>query len=107
MRALTSLAVLAVAALASKDTAPMNKSKAVETTLLDLGYTTDNVKWEMISETINMLDEGFEYLRLTHILTAPIRATDQIEFAVHFHTKTDPWVNKETIAEDIAVCKLT
>lgn len=44
--------------------------------MLDLGLTTNNVKWEMTTETINYLDEGFEYLRLTHELTANIRATD-------------------------------
>ena len=76
MRALTSFSVLAVAALAARDTAPMKKSKATKTTMLDLGLTTNNVKWEMTTETINYLDEGFEYLRLTHELTANIRATD-------------------------------
>ena len=107
MKALTSFSALAVAALAARDTAPMRKSAATKTELFDLGLTTeDNVKWEMTTETINYLDEGFEYLRLTHELTAKIRPTDEIEFMVYFQTQSDPWINKETIAEDVSVCKV-
>jgi len=102
MRAL-SFATLAVAVLASKDTAPMKKSVSTTTTMFEKGL----IKWEMTAETINYLDEGFEYLRLTHVLTAPIRATDQIEFTINFTSSYDPWINKENISEDVAICKMT
>ena len=101
MRA-TCFASLAVAAFAAVDTVPIRRSKAVKTTLFDHG----SIKWEMTSETLHYLDEGIEYLRLTHELTAPIRATDQITFEVAFTSSTDPWINKEKIAEDISICKM-
>mmetsp|Transcript_26119 Transcript_26119/g.32652 ORF Transcript_26119/g.32652 Transcript_26119/m.32652 type:complete len:97 (+) Transcript_26119:125-415(+) len=61
----------------------------------------------MTAETIHYLDEGKEYLRLTHELEAAIRPTDQITFEVAFTSSTDPWINKETISEDVAICKMT
>ena len=101
MRA-TSFASLAVAALAATDTVPMRRSKATTTTL----FNHNSIKWDMTTETIHKLDEGIEYLRLTHELTAPIRPTDQITFEVAFTSSTDPWINKEKIAEDISICKM-
>jgi len=60
----------------------------------------------MTTETINYLDEGFEYLRLTHELTANIRPTDEVVFEIGFGSSTDPWTNKEKISEDVAICKM-
>lgn len=102
MRA-TSFASLAIAAMASKDTDPINRSKTEETIL----FNQNNIKWTMYSETIHYLDKGIEYLRLTHELEANIRPTDQVTFEVAFTSSTDPWINKESIAEDIAICKMT
>lgn len=103
MRA-TSFATLAIAAMAyPSDTVPVKKSKATPYTLFD----HNSIKWTMTSETVHYLDKGIEYLRLTHELEAPIRPTDQITFEVAFTSSTDPWINKESIAEDIAICKMT
>ena len=103
MRATLSFASLAVAALASKDTDPIKFSKSVTKTL----YDKSSIKWTMKTETLHYLDTGIEYLRLTHELEAPIRPTDQITFEVAFTSSTDPWINKEKIAEDVAICKMT
>ena len=63
--------------------------------------------WEMTVSTAYDEDYGLEYIRFKHELTANIKATDEVSFEVAFTSTNDPWTNKQVIAEDGAVCKLT
>jgi len=104
MKTSLSVAMVAGLALAGGDVGPWSSSKPVTLKMTRDGFA--NV-WEMTVWSAFDEDFGLEYIRFKHELTADIKATDEVTFEVGFQSQNDPWTNKQVIAEDGAVCKLT
>ena len=76
----------------------------VETELYNNG---NGIVWKLRTYTAYDADDGIEYIRFENILTAPIKATDEVSFEIAFTTASDSWTNKQLMAEDSMVCKMT
>ena len=95
--------LLAAQALASRDIGPWKYSTGdLEVTIFDKG----GMSWKIKPTSAYDLDAGVEYFRLEHRLVAPIAATDKVSFELAYTIESDPWTNKEVIAEDAVVCTL-
>ena len=104
MKAFASFASLATMAAAATDVGPWTYSQADTTTIFTAPL--GDVIWKLTTYSAYDEDNGYEYFRMQHELTAPIKATDQVTFEISFTTKNDPWVDKMTMSDDIAICKV-
>lgn len=95
---------MACGALAAKDVGPWSYSSRDETTIYS--NNSNGITWKVFSWSAYDEDKGFEYIRLEHQLDALIKATDAVTFELSFTSQSDPWTNKQVIAEDAAVCKV-
>ena len=103
MRSTLSVSTLIALVQASEDIGPHSYSKTTTTNL----FNQNGTKWDLTTQSVYDENKGIEYFRMTHELTAPIKATDLVSFEIAFTVKNDPWTNKFKIAEDVATCSLT
>lgn len=88
---------------ASVDVGPWSYSQADETEL----FNANGIVWKITTKTAYDEDAGIEYFRIQHDLDANIKATDVVTFEIAFTSKSDPWTNKLTMAEDSVVCTMS
>ena len=73
-----------------------------------LNLSDDRFGWTIYVESIYDTDTGYEWLRITHDLTANILATDTVAFELAFRSTNDPFIDKKNlIAEDSAICEMS
>ena len=89
--------------LASQDVGQWSYSTEASLTL----YDQAGMKWVLKSMSVFDWDNGLEYFRITHELDALIKPTDEVSFELSYGSASDPWTNKQVIAEDSVMCKMT
>ena len=79
------------------DPSGKTSTKIIEATGLD---------WTVYSYSAYDADNGYEYFRLEHELTADIKSTDKVTFELNFLVSQDKWRNKEVMMEDVVICEI-
>ena len=62
------------------------------------------LRWTERHATLLDEDTGIEYLRIDHYLEGNIKSDDMVTFELAFTSKSDPFYDKKTIAEDSGSC---